>query len=95
MNDSFVQRLAAAVGAAWRTAIVWGCLLTLSWLLWLGIIHVRPHWVLDLWGGRPLTWATIQHVTIWFFGVFKIVWIVFVMAAVFLTFWLRGLRRAA
>ncbi len=95
MNDTFEKRLRAAVGAGWRTLVIWAILMTASWLIFLILLHYRPGWLLDLWGGAGLTWPDVRNVAVWFFGAFKVVLWIFAMAVVFLALWLRRLSRAS
>ncbi len=92
-TDLFQRRLATAVRAGWCTVLIWFCLLMVSWLIWLVFMHVQPEWVHFLWGGK-LEWSTMQEMTLWFYGVFKMMLWAFVMVVLFLTLWLRGLKRA-
>ena len=93
MDEIFEKRLRAAVGAGWRTVVIWAVLLTVSWLFFLLMMHARPEWVRYLWGGSGLSWEKMQEVAIWFYGAFKIVMLVFAMIVVFLALWLRRLSR--
>jgi len=93
MDDVFVKRVRAAVGAAWRTLVISAVLMTASWGGFLLIMHTRPAWVLALWGGGALTWDQVQTTAIWFYGVFKIALLLSAMATVFLALWARRLAR--
>jgi len=94
MSESGDKRLGAAVRAAWCTIIIWAIWLTIAWFVWLGMMHAQPGWILALWGGGDLTWADVQRVTIWFFGAFKALMLVAVMASIWLTLYARRLKRA-
>lgn len=93
-TDPFERRLATAVWAGWCTVLIWACLLTVSWLIWLVFLHVQPEWVRCMWGGGELEWTAMQTLVLWFFAVFKMVLLVFVMVVIFLALWLRGLKQA-
>jgi len=95
MSDAFEQRLAAAVGAGWRTILIAVLWMVVAWLGFLGLMHWRPAWLLTLWGGAGLTWPEVRNVVTWFFGAFKIVLWCFAIVMIFLTLWRRALRRAA
>jgi len=95
MDETGGKRLGAAVRAAWHTVLIWALWLTAAWLIWLGIIHAKPGWILALWGGGDgLTWTGVQTVTIWFFGAFKVLLLVAVMITIWLTLYARRLKRA-
>jgi len=93
MDDALVKRVSAAAGAAWWTVLIWALWLTAAWLIWLGIIHAKPGWILALWGDN-LAWTDVQQVTIWFFGAFKVLLLVAVMGSIWLTLYARRLKRA-
>jgi len=95
MNGEFTRRLRAAVVAGWWTVAIWVIFLTISWLIYLCIMHTRPEWLRTLWGGGIITWEKIQTVYIWFFGAFKVVLWAVLMVTVFLTLWARNLKKAA
>jgi len=93
MDDRCMERLRAAVVAAWRTILIGVIWVTLAWFVYLGITSSRPEWVLRLWGGQDVTWTTVQNVSLWFFGIWKLVLFVFALVAIWLTLWYRKLRR--
>ena len=94
MSDTFERRLGAAVGAGWCALIIAVVSMMASWLAFVGLMHWRPAWVLELWGGAGLTWPEMRTMALWFFGAFKIVLWSFAIVMVFLTLWRRGLRQA-
>ena len=94
MDDTFVKRLSAAVGAAWLTVVIAAIFVTFSWVIYLVIMHAQPAFVLTLWGGGELTWGTVQTVGIWFYGVLKICIILGLFGTIFLTLWARRLKQA-
>ena len=92
MND--LQKIVRSASiAAWLTALVGGIWLTVGWLIWLGILNAQPDWLLRLWGGGELTWATVHSLVLWFIAVAKMILYVFVLSALCLTFWQRGLKK--
>jgi len=93
MNDSLGQRVRAAAAAGWWTVLIAVAWLTASWLAWMAILHSRPKWILTLWGGGDLGWPAVQNLTLWFFGVFKLILFVMLLATIWLTLWSRRLRR--
>ena len=93
MDESSMQRLRAAVVAGWKTIIIGAIAMTISYGLWVVVMHTKPWFLLDLWGGT--TWAEMRTITLWFFGVFKLMLWAGILACLFLTLWLRGLRKAA
>jgi hypothetical protein len=95
MSDPFVQRVRAAAVAGWWTVLVFGVLLTLSWLCWTAMNAGQPDWMLRFWGGWPdITWEFIQRTTIIAFAVFKGILYVAAMVALWLTLWAWRLARA-
>ena len=93
MTDPLERRLAAAVGAAWRTLIIAAVWMTVAWLLWLLILRWRPDWLTALWGGGDLDWPAVQTMVLWFFAAFKLLLFAAVMVTIWLALWARRLRR--
>ena len=94
MNDSLAQRVRAAAVAGWWTILIAVIWLTAAWLAFLAILAARPDWLLVLWGGGKLTWPTVQNITLWFFGAFKLVIFAGVLLTIWLTLWSGRLKRA-
>jgi hypothetical protein len=94
MNDTFEIRLRAAVRAGWWTVLIWVLFLTVIWGVSLAMVRCRPSWVLGMFGPGYITWAEIQTMFFWIIAVAKVVVWVWTMGVVFLTIWLRQLRRA-
>lgn len=92
-TDLFQRRLATAVRAGWCTVLIWFCVMTFSWLIWLVFLHVQPEWVRFMWGGH-LEWPAMQEMVLWFFATFKMMLFAFLAVVLFLTLWLRGLKQA-
>ena len=92
-TSPFQRRLETAVWAGWCTVLIWFCVMTVSWLIWLVFLHARPGWVRYMWGGGSLRWAAMQTMVLWFFGVFKMMMWAFLMVVVFLALWLRRLKQ--
>jgi len=90
----FQRRLETAVWAGWCTVLIWFCVMTFSWVIWLVFLPVQPEWALRLWGGGALEWSTMQTMVLLFFGVFKMMLLAFLMVVVFLSLWLRRLKQA-
>jgi hypothetical protein len=91
VNESFEKRIRAAAHAAWRVVLIGYALLTLTWGVYLGLVTVRPAWLLAMWG-QGVTWEFMQTLSLWFLGVFKLfLWFLF-LAALWLTLWARRLR---
>ena len=95
MNGNLAKSVGAAARAAWGTVVLGAAWLTVGYVVWLVILDARPAWVLALWGGGDLAWSTVQEMSLWFTGAFKAVLFVVVLAAVWLSLWARGLKRAA
>jgi hypothetical protein len=94
MSDELVRKVRAAAGAAWCTVLIGALWLTVGYFLWLAILTCRPEWVRTLWGGGDLTWDDMQIITLWFFGVFKVILFVILFAAIWLSLWHRRLQKA-
>lgn len=91
----FEIRLRCAVAAGWWTVLIGAVWLTLSWLIWQWIL-VCPgcaNVVEWLWGGIKM--ADVKPLLFAFFGVFKLILFACVLVSIFLTIWLRKLRKAA
>jgi hypothetical protein len=98
MNDSFEKKVRAAAAAAWWVVLVGYALLLVTWVVYLALINDRPVWMLRMWGGdlvnQGRSWESIQTVSLWFMGVFKLfLWFLF-LAALWLTLWAKQLRKA-
>ena len=93
MSDTFTMRLRAAVIAGWWTALIWWLLLLVVWVVWLALLNARPAWMLRFCGGGDLTWAHLQYIVLWAIGVFKLVMWVFVMVLIWLSLWVRRLKK--
>lgn len=92
MEDIFEKRVRAAAKAAWWTILVGIIFLVIQWFAYLGVMSVRPAWLLTLWG-PDTTWPFVQVVWFWGTAVFKLfVWMVAV-TALWLTLWARELRK--
>ncbi len=93
MDDQFTQRVRSAAVAGWWTVLIGLIWLTTAWFIFLAIMARRSEWMLCLWGGKDITWPMMQNISLWFFGVFKLVWYVLILITIWLTLWARQLRR--
>jgi hypothetical protein len=92
MDDTLDKRLRAIVGAGWRAALIGACVYMAAWVLYLVVMHARPAWLLDLWGGA-LDWPTVQTVSLCFFGALKALWFVFLFGVLFVALLRHQLKR--
>jgi hypothetical protein len=92
MSDTFQMRIRAAAGAAWYTVLVWWLVLLGSWVGVVIVMQIQPRWVLAMLG-EGATWEEIGRLYLWFMSAFKILWMVAIMFAVFLTLWSRRIRK--
>ena len=97
MNDSFEKKVRAAAVAGWWVILIAFALLTITWFFYLGIMSARPEWVLRMWGGDIVnqghSWESMQTISLWFMGVFKLcLWLMF-LVVLWLTLWARQLRK--
>lgn len=94
MNDTLGKHIDAAVAGGWRAAVIGALVYLVAWVFYLVVMHARPAWLLELWGGS-LEWSTVQTVSLCFFGALKALWFVFLFCLLFLALWRRQLRRLA
>ena len=94
MDEQSLKRLSAAVRAAWWTILIFAAWLVLGWIDFLLIMHIRPSWLLTLWGGGEMTWPEVHTLIIWFFAASKVLLFVALLVTIWLSLWLRGLKRA-
>jgi hypothetical protein len=92
MDQPPAQRIGAAAAALWWTILAAAIWMTVAWLVWLAVMHIKPGWVKALWGGDGLDWDTYQLAALIMFGTFKLLIWVAVMVALWLTLWARRLR---
>jgi len=89
----FARKVGAAAGAAWWTVLLGAGVLTVTWLAWLGIRSVGAELGLaGIWGLEP---ALVFRVWFWFMAVLKLIVIVIILLAAFLSLWYRALQRLA
>ncbi len=93
MEESLAKRVGSAACAGWWTLLILVVYMVVAWIIWLGILLIRPHWLLVLWGGG-ISWNTVQMITLWFFAVVKLILLVALMLLVWLTIWSYRLKRA-
>lgn len=94
MSESLSTRVRGAAVAAWQAIVLMAVAVAVIWLLWLGMLHLKPSWILPLWGGGDLTWETVQSLVLMFFAVFKLIMFTGILVALWLTLWARQLRKA-
>lgn len=94
MDETLDKRLRAIVAAGWRSAVIGMLVFVATWLIFVAFLHLRPGWLIDLWGGE-LDWSTVQTVGIYFFGVLKLLWFVFLFGVLFVALLRLQLRRLA
>jgi hypothetical protein len=92
MDQTLDKRLRAVVAAGWRAAVIGACVFLAAWLLFLVVMHARPDWLLELWGGS-LEWSTVQTIGMCFFGALKALWFVFLFGLLFVALLRRQLER--
>jgi len=93
MNGSLAKRVAAAARATWMTVLLSWLFLMLAWAIALWLLHYRPSWARLLWGGGRVTWDTVQMMYLRAFAVMKVVVLVILAAAVWLSLWASRLKR--
>jgi hypothetical protein len=92
-TDTFLLRLVAARRAAW---LVLGCGIALQLIVYGGYLGVQAGWIDGLiehgvYG--EITRARLSEVTFVFIAALKLLNTAILLGAMFLTLWVRGLRR--
>lgn len=93
MNGTAAKRCRSAAGAAWWTVLIYYAILVVSWGFALLILTAEPEWVRFLWGGDGLSWETIRSVYLVFFGTAKLLGLLLLTGAIWLTLWAGRLAR--
>jgi len=94
MNDVFERRVQGAAVALWWAVLVAIVFLAIQWIAYLVVMNSRPAWVACLWGPN-LDWEFVQTVWFWMAAIFKLYIWGLALAALWLTFWARQLRKTA
>lgn len=92
MDDPFQIRVHSAAVAAWWAFLIACAFVVFQWIVYLTIMAKQPAWVVSVWGPGA-TWESIR--TFWFQGlaILKLTLWPLVLAAVWLTFWGKQLRK--
>lgn len=93
MDETRLKRLQAAVAPAWWTLLIFWGMMMFSWLVFLHIMRNRPDFVINAWGGGNLTWDQIQTLWITFHAVMKLILFAATMITLWLTLYVRRLKR--
>ena len=97
MNDSFEKKVRAAAIAGWWVVLIGYALLTTTWVVYLGLMSRRPDWLLRMWGGdivnQGRSWESMQTISLWFMGAFKLCLWLMLLVVLWLTLWARQLRK--
>ena len=88
MNEELRQIIHSAAVAGWWTVLLGAFWLSISWLIWRGILKTKPKWLQNLWG-VDMDWKEIQSIMIIFMAVAKLILLVCVLASAWLTLWAR------
>ncbi len=94
MNDAFSERVRSAAVAGWWTIVIGLVWMGVAWVMYLGLLHAKPDWLITLWGGE-LMWDQVQSIMLSFLAVFKLMLWAAVLVTIWATLWSRRLRRAA
>ena len=91
-GETLMLRLRCAVRAGWLTVLIGFIILLLSWLVWraVGGGQISPETSKLIWG---FNMADYQSEIIILFGIFKLILWEMALVMLFLTLWLRELRR--
>ena len=93
MNDVFEKRVRSAAVAGWWVVLIALGFLLLQWLAYLAVTNARPAWLLSMWGPN-LDWAFVQMVWFWGMAILKLVVWLLALASLWLTLWVRQLRKS-
>ncbi|MFO7900188.1 MAG: hypothetical protein R6V58_14155 [Planctomycetota bacterium] len=94
MADQFTVRVRTAAVATWWAVLIGFIWMAVSFVLWRVVLGScsLTELVQDAWG-PGFDAVTMNRVTLVFFGVFKLILFVWVLLAVYLSLWARGLRQ--
>ena len=94
MADGPAERVRAAAVAAWWTVLIGAIWVTAGWLMSMAFLRCEPEWVRALWGGK-IEWPQIHVIWVAMIAGFKVILLLCVLTAVFLSLWARKLKRLA
>ena len=88
MSEELRHIIIKAAEAGWWTVLLGAVWLTISWLIWRGILKAKPKWIQNLWG-VDMDWKEIQSIMIIFMAVAKLILFVCILASIWLTLWVN------
>lgn len=94
MADAFEARVRAAAVAAWWTLLLALAFLMIQWAAYLQITSARPGWAASFWGPGQ-TWESIRDTWFQALVLIKVMLWPLVLAAVWLSLWVRQMRKKA
>ncbi len=87
-------KVRSAARAAWKTFFVsWG-LVAFTYFAYLAMNAGWLDWLIDAGVYGPVGREQLAMVTFYYIGAMKLIGLCFLLGAIFLTFWRRGLARA-
>lgn len=92
MSEHFDRRLHCAAAAGWWTLLIAVGVFLIQWALYLLVVPAQPGWVLTLWGPGA-TWQEVRNLWFLFIAGFKVCLLVVAFILVWLTLWVRQLRK--
>ena len=92
-RDVFLQRIVAARTAAWLVLLISMVIQILNYVAYLGMQHGLVDGLIEMGVYGDVTRAQLQIAVFYFLAVLKLMNIGILMVALFLTLWVRGLRR--
>jgi|WetSurMetagenome_2_1015567.scaffolds.fasta_scaffold981421_2 hypothetical protein len=92
-DSVFVRRLSAAAGAGWWTLLIGAIVLTVQFFGYTAATRCQAFWSWEL-GLMGTDAATVHQMVLWYVGMLKMFLLVWLLGCVFLTLWVRRLRRA-
>ena len=78
--------------AGWWTVLAATGFVTLLWIAYMGMMSIRPAWVIAMWG-PGVTWAQVQWICLWAIAAFKFALWLLVMGVIWLSLWARRLGK--
>jgi hypothetical protein len=93
-DEELAKRVRAAAGAGWWTVLVLAVWMVGAWVFWLAIMHLRPMWLVPLWGGDAddkFFWDRAQTASLLVMGGMKVLLMALVAACIWLSLWARRL----
>lgn len=93
MDNIQSTKIRTAASAAWWTLLLATLLISAIWLIYVWMVNQRAAWMQGLWA-PGMTWETVGPYALWGVTVFKVFLWMLLTAAIWLSLWARGLKKA-